>query len=102
MESNRLNFLAIGSALAVFAAGCGPSQQERDAQMRERLELEEKARQETAKANKAITEMTNRAFRRRTPEEEAKHQAEVQRQAQEIIDTQKKADAEAAKAKRQP
>lgn len=64
--------------------------------MRERLELEEKARQEAVKANKAITEMTNRAFRRRTPEEEAKHQAEVQRQAQEILDAQRKADAEAS------
>lgn len=39
--------------------------------------------------------MTEKAFRKRTPEEEAKHQAEVRRQAQEIIDAQKKADAAA-------
>ena len=92
--------LALVSVMAV--AGCGPSKEERDAKTRERFELEEKARQEAVKGNKAITDMTNRAFRRRTPEEEAKHQADVQRQAQEILDAQKKTDAEAAKATPKP
>ena len=82
--------------LACAFAGCGPSKEERDAKERQRLELEEKARLDTEKANKAITGMTEKAFRQRTPEEEAKHKAEVQRQAQEIIDAQKKADAAAA------
>lgn len=86
-------------ALACVFAGCGPSKAERDAKERQRLELEEKARLDTEKANKAITGMTEKAFRQRTPEEEAKHQAEVKRQAQEMIDAQKKADAAATPAK---
>ena len=84
-------------AFACVFVGCGPSKEERAAKERQRLELEEKARLDTEKANKAITGMTEKAFRQRTPEEEAKHRAEVQRQAQEIIDAQKKADAATAK-----
>ena len=82
--------------LAFAFAGCGPSKEERDAKERQRLELEEKARLDTEKANRAITGMTEKAFKQRTPEEEAMHKAEVQRQAQEIIDAQKKADAATA------
>lgn len=82
--------------LACAVGGCGPSAEERAADARRRLELEEKARQEAVIGNKAITEMTERAFRRRTPEEEAKLAAEKARRVQELIDAQKKADAEAA------
>ena len=85
--------------LAGVFAGCGPSKAERDATERQRLQLEEKARLDTEKANKAITGMTEKAFRQRSPEEEAKHQAEVKRQAQEMIDAQKKSDAAAIPSK---
>ena len=86
-------------ALVCIFAGCGPSKVERDATERQHLELEEKARLDTEKANKAITGMTEKAFRQRTPEEEATHQAEVKRQAQEMINAQKKANAAATPVK---
>jgi hypothetical protein len=98
MKTKPFLFIFYISLACVFA-GCGPSKAERDATERQRLELEEKARLDTEKANKAITGMTEKAFRQRTPEEEAKHQAEVKRQAQEMIDAQKKADAAATPAK---
>lgn len=102
MRSSSLTIIPLASALVFVVAGCGPSKEDIAAQERARFALEEKARQDAIKANKAITEMTNRAFRRRTPEEEAKHQAEVQRQVREALDAQKKADAEAAKVKSNP
>ncbi len=92
---NRPFIFVLYVALGCAFVGCGPSKEERDAKERQRFELEEKARLDAEKANKAITGMTEKAFRKRTPEEEAKHQAEVRRQAQEIIDAQKKADAAA-------
>lgn len=85
--------------LASLVAGCGPSAVERDAAARQRLELEEKARQETVIGNQAITDMTERAFRRRTPAEEAKAQADKNRRVQALLDAQKKANAEAASPK---
>ena len=60
------------------------------------VELEERARHEAAAANKAITAMTEKAFRRRTPEEEARHKEEVARQVQEILKAQKEAEAAGA------
>jgi len=102
MKPNRLTTIALAFAAVVTVAGCGPSREEIAAQEQARFELEEKARQEAVRGNKAITEMTNRTFRRRTPEEEAKHQAGVKQRAQEIIDAQKRADAEAANAKSKP
>ena len=96
MKNKRLLFVFC-VALAGAFAGCGPSKEERDAKERQRLELEERDRLDAEKANKAITDMNQKAFRQRTPEEEAKHKAEVQRQTQEIINAQKKADAATAK-----
>ena len=66
--------------------GCSPSGHERDAKERARFELEEKQRQEAVQANRAITQMTEKAFRLRTPEEETKHRAEVAKQAQAILE----------------
>lgn len=93
---NKLSSFVFFIVLACAFTGCGPSKEEREAKERQRLELEEKARLDADKANKAITGMTEKAFRQRTPEEEAQHKADVQRQAQEIIDAQKRADAAAA------
>ncbi|RRJ96022.1 hypothetical protein Ga0100231_018915 [Opitutaceae bacterium TAV4] len=84
------------SVLALFAAGCGPSQSERDARERARLELEEQSRRDAERANQAITEINKKMFRKLTPEEQAQREAEKQRQVQELLDAQKKADAEAA------
>ena len=95
----RLPVFITLATLAFALTGCGPSKEEKAAQERARFELEERARQDTIKANKAITEMTKRAFRRRTPEEEAKHQEEVKRQVQEALEAQRKADAEAVEEK---
>jgi hypothetical protein len=82
--------------VCLVGTGCGPSKTERKANERERLALEEQARREAAAGNKAITDMTEKAFRRRTPEEEAKHKEEVARQVQEILMAQEAADAKAA------
>lgn len=101
-DSMRLRAFTALAVLAIFLTGCGPSKEEKAAQERARFELEEQARQDTIKANKAITEMTKRAFRRRTPEEDAKHQEEIKRQVQEALEAQRKADAAAAEAGKQP
>jgi hypothetical protein len=82
-------------SLALLLTGCGPAKP--DATARKRLELEEQARREAVAGNHAITEMTEKAFRRRTPEEEAQHQAERARQVQALLDAQKQAEANAAK-----
>lgn len=99
MRSSRCILSVVTLTATLLFTGCGPSKEELQAQERARLELEERQRREAEMANKAITDMTDRAFRRRTPEEEAKHQAEKARQVQELLDAQKKADAEAEKPK---
>lgn len=97
MKMTQLTVL-IG-VVSFVGAGCGPSAKtERKATAQERLELEEQARREAAVANKAITEMTEKAFRRRTPEEEAKHKAAVAAQVQALQKARQEAEAKAAAA----
>jgi ribulose kinase len=93
---NKPFIVLVGVALVCAAAGCGKNSEEA-AREKQRLELEEQAQRDVKKANKAITEMTDRAFRKRTPEEEEKAKAEKAKRVQELIDAQKKADAEASK-----
>ncbi|HEX2853960.1 MAG TPA: hypothetical protein VHO24_12030 [Opitutaceae bacterium] len=81
--------------MALADTGCGPSKAERETKERERLELEEQAHSEAAVANKAITTMTEKAFRGRTTEEEAKHKAEVARQVEALRKARQEAEAKA-------
>lgn len=91
---NKL-YLTILVTLASALAGCSKSADD-SAREKERLRLEQEAQRDVQKANKAITEMTDRAFKKKTPEEEEKAKAEKAKRVQELIDAQKKADAEAA------
>jgi hypothetical protein len=50
--------------LAVILAGCGESRREREARERARLEQEQQAERDAAKANKAITDMNRKMFGR--------------------------------------
>ena len=93
---NKPLVVLIGVALVSTVPGCGKSREDA-ARDKQRLELEEQAQRDVKKANKAITDMTDRAFRKRTPEEEEKAKAEKAKRVQELIDAQKKADAEASK-----
>jgi hypothetical protein len=96
MNQNK-NALVALTIIGFLAAGCGPSAAERAESEKKKLDAETKAREETHKASKAVTEMTDRMFRARTPEEEAKLKQEKERQVREILEAQKKADADAAK-----
>ena len=93
---NKSYIVLFSIALVCVISGCGKSPEEA-AYEKKRLELEEQAQRDVQKANKAITDMTDRAFRKRTPEEEAKLQAEKAKRVQDLLDAQKKADAEASK-----
>lgn len=57
-------FLIITLGLAAFLAGCGPSKAEREAELRARMEQEEKSRREMEAANKAITDMSKKLGRK--------------------------------------
>lgn len=92
---NKPSAVTLGVALVFSLFGCGKS--EDAAREKERLMIEEQAQGDVKKANKAITDMTDRAFRKRTPEEEEKAKAEKAKRVQELIDAQKKADADASK-----
>ncbi len=94
---NKPLIVVLGIALVFALPGCGKSREDA-ARDKERLLLEEQAQRDVKKANKAITDMTDRAFRKRTPEEEEKAKAEKAKRVQELIDAQKKADAESSKA----
>ena len=95
-------FVILLSVIGLSAlVGCGKGRDEA-AREKQRLELEDQAQRDVKKANKAITDMTDRAFRKRTPEEEEKAKAEKAKRVQELIDAQKKADAEASATTVQP
>ncbi len=64
---NKLPLIILSFALAFAFTGCGPSKAELAAKERQRLELEEQARRDAEKANKAITEMNKKAFGRKPP-----------------------------------
>jgi hypothetical protein len=64
---NKLILFFLSFALALALTGCGPSKAELAAKERQRLELEEQARRDAEKANKAITEMNKKAFGRKPP-----------------------------------
>ena len=66
MNRTKLTILAGALAFGLVITGCGPSKNEREAQERARLELEERSRQEIEAANKAITNV-NRKLGRKTP-----------------------------------
>ncbi len=95
MKTTALIFLL---GFSICTVGCGPSKAEREAAERERqrLELEEKSRRETEAANKAITDMNQKMFKKLTPEERAARDDERKRNAQKIAD-EIKAQQEAAK-----
>ena len=96
---SRATLLWLAGIMTAALSGCGPTQSEREAQERARLELEEKAQHEVQLGNKAITDMNKKAFRKRTSEEQAKYEAERAEQARKLIEAQKKADADAANQK---
>lgn len=54
---------ALVALTCALSSGCGSK--EKEAQERDRLELEEKTRREAEAANKAITEMNRSMFRRK-------------------------------------
>ncbi|MEO7700678.1 MAG: hypothetical protein ABIZ04_15760 [Opitutus sp.] len=92
--------LLLGAAVLIAALGaCGPSNAERDANERARVELEKRAQREAAIANQAISDMNRKAFRKRTPDEQAKYEAELAEEAHKLIEAQKKAEADAASRK---
>lgn len=64
MNRTKLTIMAGALALTIVLVGCGPSQGERAAQERARFELEERLRQETEAANKAITEVNRKLGRK--------------------------------------
>ncbi len=94
------SFLIITLGLSLLCAGCGPSKAEREAEERARLELERQAEREREAANKAITDMNQKMFKKLTPEERAQRDEERKRNAQKMLDEwkQKEAEQEAAKA----
>jgi hypothetical protein len=83
--------------LSLLVAGCGPTKAERDAEQRARLEQEEKARRETEAANKAITDMNQKMFKKLTFEERAQREEERKRAAQKLLDEMKQKEADASK-----
>lgn len=97
MNHNRTAFVFTSLFVASLVTGCGPSASERAAAEKKKADAEIQARDETHRASKAVTEMTDKMFRSRTPEEEAKLKQEKERQVREILEAQKKADADAAK-----
>ena len=66
MNHTKLTVMAGALAFGMIIIGCDPSKSERESQERARLELEERSRQETEAANKAITGV-NRKLGRKPP-----------------------------------
>jgi Tfp pilus assembly protein PilE len=64
MKTNRRIQCAALIALAAIFAGCGESRKDREARERARLEQEQQAERDAAKANKAITDMNRKMFGR--------------------------------------
>lgn len=93
--------LIILIGFSICSIGCGPTQAEREAADRERkrLELEERTRRETEAANKTITDMNQKMFKKLTPEERAARDEERKRNAQKIVDEMKEKDAQQEAAK---
>ncbi|HEY9248094.1 MAG TPA: hypothetical protein VIO38_03140 [Rariglobus sp.] len=96
----KIHVLIITIGLSLFVTGCGPSKAEREAEERARIELEQQAERERAAANKAITDMNQKMFKKLTPEERAQREEERKRNAQKLVDEwkEKEAQQEAAKA----
>lgn len=101
MRNKPLVAIVSVSTLLLLFSACTKSEADA-AREKQRLDLEEQAQRDVKKANKAITDMTDRAFRKRTPEEEEKAKAEKAKRVQELIDAQKKAEAEAKSAQTTP
>ena len=99
---SRIMAIVAGVTTLGLLAGCSPSTAEREAKDRARLELEETSRREAETANKAITEINRKRFGKRTPEEQAQHEAKRARQVQELLEAQKKVEADAAGKPPQP
>lgn len=94
--------LIITLGLSFLVASCGPSKAEREAELRARMELEEKARREEVAANKAMTEMNQKMFKKLTPEERAQRDEERKRNAQKLVDEWKEKEAQQAAGVQEP
>lgn len=99
MPRPKIRLLRPAAALGLILSGCAPKERtpKNDrARMEDRLAAEIEAERAAAAANRAITEMNAKAFRRRTPEEEAQHKAEVARQVEQLREERRQAEAKAA------
>ena len=85
----KISLLVIIIGLCAPLVGCGPSKAERDAEMRARLEQQERDDRAVQAANQAITEMNKKMFRKLTPEEQAQRDEERKRNAQKLVDEMK-------------